>query len=549
MAIKVSLVFTLIFCSYIFPAEAQVSVLDSLKTQLKNQPLEDSIRVKLLNRIAFETYYRYPEQALRSAFEALKISEKITYSKGTAEAYRQIGLVLWSQANYAGAVEALFKGLHLIEGNAQALQLEADIVGNIGMVYNSLGNYSQALQFLNQSLVHQRALKNISREATMLNNLGDTYRLQNDFTKALEIYSQALKLRVATGNVVTQGTNLRNIGNVYEALGEFDNALENYFKSLQIAESKNDRRGISLARQSVASIFFKKKQYALATQYARESLKFSHEDNQKSTLRDSYKLLWQLAEAQSKSQEALSFYKLFIVYKDSVENTKVSTEISTVRLNYEMQKKQAEIDILTKDKELQDARMARNNTMLASVLIILVLGTILFFRQRSVSKILVKQNLEIIKQKKEIVEQNDELIALNEEIRAQQDEVIAQRDALSEKNHEILVMNIRMMEANENLEKLVAERTSVLEEQNQRLSDYAFHNAHKLRAPLASILGLVNLMHKNPSTDDFDILLEHLKKSSDDLDRVVRSINKTLQEGLDAFPELENHKPTASKIE
>jgi ligand-binding sensor domain-containing protein len=123
---------------------------------------------------------------------------------------------------------------------------------------------------------------------------------------------------------------------------------------------------------------------------------------------------------------------------------------------------------------------------------------------------------------REIASQRDELVVLNEEIRASQEEVMAQRDALAEKNSEIERMNA-------NLEKIVADRTRVLEEQNERLAEYAFINAHKLRAPLASILGIINLLLIEKSEEQKHVLLDHLQKSSISLDYIVRSINQMLE--------------------
>jgi len=49
---------------------------------------------------------------------------------------------------------------------------------------------------------------------------------------------------------------------------------------------------------------------------------------------------------------------------------------------------------------------------------------------------------------------------------------------------------------NENLETVIKDRTYELEIKNKALEEYAFINAHKLRAPLARILGLVHLMKR-----------------------------------------------------
>jgi len=124
---------------------------------------------------------------------------------------------------------------------------------------------------------------------------------------------------------------------------------------------------------------------------------------------------------------------------------------------------------------------------------------------------------------RQIASQRDELVVLNEELRSSQEEVMAQRDSLSDKNDEIARMNT-------NLEKIVAERTEVLEEQNKRLAEYAFINAHKLRAPLASILGIIHLLTIEIDKDQQLKLLELLHKSSAELDEIVNAINKMLEE-------------------
>jgi hypothetical protein len=56
-----------------------------------------------------------------------------------------------------------------------------------------------------------------------------------------------------------------------------------------------------------------------------------------------------------------------------------------------------------------------------------------------------------------------------------------------------------------------------------------------LRAPLASILGLVNLLRLNIPDIEGKQIINYLKDSSEKLDRVVKSINETLQKGLNIY--------------
>ena len=52
---------------------------------------------------------------------------------------------------------------------------EAAMLGNVGTVYNDLGDKQNALDYDNQALLMDRAVGDRAREATILSNLGNIY--------------------------------------------------------------------------------------------------------------------------------------------------------------------------------------------------------------------------------------------------------------------------------------------------------------------------------------------------------------------------------------
>jgi light-regulated signal transduction histidine kinase (bacteriophytochrome) len=70
-----------------------------------------------------------------------------------------------------------------------------------------------------------------------------------------------------------------------------------------------------------------------------------------------------------------------------------------------------------------------------------------------------------------------------------------------------------------------------LEKKNKALEESAFIIAHELRAPVASILGLINLMSKAEWEDDSQIIVNHMTDSAGKLNSIVRSITKALEQG------------------
>lgn len=106
---------------------------------------------------------------------------------------------------------------------------------------------------------------------------------------------------------------------------------------------------------------------------------------------------------------------------------------------------------------------------------------------------------------------------------------IKARLALEISNREIKLQAQEIEHINQNLENIVKERTLELEKKNNALEDAAFINAHKLRSPVASILGLVNLIKKEPLSDEVKDILSHLDNSAKNLDEIVSEITATLE--------------------
>jgi signal transduction histidine kinase len=80
---------------------------------------------------------------------------------------------------------------------------------------------------------------------------------------------------------------------------------------------------------------------------------------------------------------------------------------------------------------------------------------------------------------------------------------------------------------NENLESLIVDQTKGIEIKNKELAEYAFINAHLLRAPLTRILGITTLMESDPNNFNPEEVIR-IKALANEMDTVVRKINEVL---------------------
>jgi DNA-binding NtrC family response regulator len=72
--------------------------------------------------------------------------------------------------------------------------------------------------------------------------------------------------------------------------------------------------------------------------------------------------------------------------------------------------------------------------------------------------------------------------------------------------------------------------------QNKQIVEYAFQNSHNVRGPLARIMGLVDIMKRDPEIIPEERLIDQLDQSANELDNVIRKITITLADKSGQLP-------------
>ena len=196
--------------------------------------------------------------------------------------------------------------------------------------------------------------------------------------------------------------------------------------------------------------------------------------------------------------------------KDSVFDLLKAEQIARIRAVYETAIHERENQQLRAETKLKEAELEFRDLLIGagsiSLLIVAILAWILF------------------RQRKEILLANKNLQIKNEEISFQKNAIESQAEAL-------LILNEELLDLNKSLEGRINERTKQIFHQNKKLAEYTFMNAHKLRAPVASILGLINLLHQVEPKEQ-KVILNHLKTCGEQLDATIRAISVNLEDGV-----------------
>ena len=122
---------------------------------------------------------------------------------------------------------------------------------------------------------------------------------------------------------------------------------------------------------------------------------------------------------------------------------------------------------------------------------------------------LSESQAEVMQQNHTLHEQSEELMRQSEELKCSHEEVVAMND---------------------NLEDIVNQRNQEVLEKNKMLEEYAFINAHKLRAPVARLLGIMQIIELSKDTNEIEFYLQLCNQEIKNLDRIVWAIKEAIEE-------------------
>ncbi len=439
------------------------SRIDSLKTALKTA--KDTNKVKYLNLLSWEVKDQNVDSSIALSKQALMLSEKLSFKKGIAQSYHQIGLGFYFKGNYDYALQYYKNCITACEriesfgkSNNEILNLKSKTLGYIGLVYSNKGNILKALDYYFTAIkidektgnktgiarhsgnigiiyfqrnniakakeYYLRALQLAEEtgykllQANTYGNLGLLYADQNDKFNALDYYYRALKMADEEGYKQLQANTLGNIGDLYKKKGALGKAQDHYFVALKIKHELGDMREIAITLKSIAEIYSLRREDKLAEKYFLRASVLADSLEIYSMITDIHNELSRFYSEKKDYKNAYFHYVAAIESKDSVDNEQKQKEIIRKEMEFEYAKKAAAdsiknqeekkviaAQVLVRDEQLKSASIQRY-ALFGGLALMLVFGGFMFSRY----KITQRQKKIIEVQKADVDEKNKEIM-------------------------------------------------------------------------------------------------------------------------------------------
>ena len=383
-----------------------------------------------------QTDYRHTDSILKNmrSVDTLRMFVNTFHAshddRGEVIAMRELGKRLREESKFSEAIEIHKNGLKLAESIKDTNNI-IHILNQLGTSYRRIGIMDEAALYHYKALSYSdvygdpESKKTLKNRVTSLNGIGNAMKVMGNDAAADSIFRQALEGERKLDSKLGMAINYANLGTLFERKKQFDSAMVYYGESMRLNSEVKSKLGMSLCHTHFGQVYEKRQmidsaivQYNLAYDVIKgdrdlwhilastlalarvyiikgsmdkawdllcDAEKTAEEINSLRHLAQVSKLKYQWFEKKGDNAKALEYYIRNRKFEDSLNNEENTSRIQNLRVDYERQSKQYEINLLENElthQKLESTRILIAVTFVAIVLLVIWIITLIRGRRQ-----------------------------------------------------------------------------------------------------------------------------------------------------------------------
>ncbi len=376
----------------------------------------DTNKVIILTKISRKISVNNPQKAEFLADSALKFSKRINYKYGLGQSYQVISHAQNTIGKYDLAITNLLKAVDVYT----ELQNKKGLVSTFNTLANAylgLKSYDKAFtNYNNANLLAKKAPEDKQMAAVTSIGIANVLLEKKEYKKAINYFTEAEKEFLNDNKFLLAAYAKGMIGEVYLRTSNLEEAEKNILKVIPVFKRNNDEYALGLNYYNLGHIFYKKNELDKAINYFNMSLMLGIKRKAWDNIQENALKLSEVYEKNKNLPEALTSYKIYTQYKDSVINKDRNKSIADAESKYESEKKEQQLKLKNSELEKSNLKVNQRNNLIyvfasaTAVFIVLLFMVYKQFSQKKKANILLeRKNNEIEKQKFLIEEKNKDI--------------------------------------------------------------------------------------------------------------------------------------------
>ena len=318
---------------------------------------------------------------------ALDVYKQINDRKGEANILNNMAAVYFNKGDEAKSLELNFQSLKIAEEINDSLRIVTSLT-NIGGVYtNKEATYKKSIEYFLRSYKLSHSIKDDYLIGLSSGNLGEIYYKMNQDSIALIYLYESAKAFKGT-EAMPYADNY--IGRVYTRRKEFDKAIEKHMQAYELSKKLDTRLDITQSLIGLGQAYNAKGENAAAVDAYKRSIDYSLPLNATAELRDAYQGLSNAFKKRNDFANAFKYHELLLAVKDTIYNIDTDKKLGSLEFVFNIEKKESEIKLLNKDKEIQKTELQRQklvrNGFIGGFAIVLLFASVFFTQRNKISK-------------------------------------------------------------------------------------------------------------------------------------------------------------------
>jgi tetratricopeptide (TPR) repeat protein len=286
-------------------------------------------------------------------------------------AYGMKSSINHSQGNYNIAYRYALDAVRILEQMDRPVRL-ADALVQLSDVEFSLKNLEHAIEHTIRALGIYRQAGDLMYQAQVLTNLGDMYLETDDESKAFDHLQEAIMMADSAGNESIKATAFNNLGRWYSNRKQYSNAETAYENAWEIFSRIEDIHGQVQTLLLLGELRNNTQNYSLAIETLSQAIDLAEEGYFTPERSESLRLRSFSYEQLGQNGRAIDDLKKHKVLSDSLFASERLRQIDELRIIYETEKKEQEIELQRFEIALLAEKQRNNRFSIALLMVLLV---------------------------------------------------------------------------------------------------------------------------------------------------------------------------------